>query len=131
MDRNVVNCLEIKNKSDNKVLFKIDSFSEFQTLKEKIMADENIVGKEFLSKLRKTEPGLFWIENNKLNNFLATDTLVELFKKYGEVDSIIEKENCSYVQFVDIIEKQKMFTDIKCNYFKIEEFDMSCLDYIY
>ena len=42
MDRNEINHFEIRNKSDNKVLFKDDNVIDFQRLKENIMSNKNI-----------------------------------------------------------------------------------------
>ena len=56
--------------------------------------------------------------------------MTKIFKKYGDVASITEKENCCYVHFFDIIKRHKMMSDIKRNYFQIKEFDINSLHYI-
>jgi len=126
IDRTPVTNFKIRKKFDDKLLYKDDAVIDFESLKEKIISAENIVGTEFIYKLRKSEPGLFWIVNPKLNEAL----LIKMFQKYGDVASIIEKENCCYVHFFDIIQRSKMVSDISINYFKMEEFDMNCFNYI-
>ena len=130
MDRNKINYFEVKNLSDNKVLFKDNTFTDFQSLKKLIKADINIEKKEFLNNLRQPDPGLFWISNNQSEGLFDTEKMKKIFQKYGDLASITEKENCCYIHFFDVIKKHKMMSDIKRKYFQIEEFDIESLHYI-
>ena len=114
----------IRNAHNNAILFSIN-VNNYEVLREKILLDINIEHKEFLIPLRILKPALFWVECKISNGLFNIQDLTNIFQQYGVLQSIIEKENCCYIRFSDIITTAKriMIPEINVEYFEIEELD--------
>lgn len=135
MDRSVVTEFEIKDQSNGQVIFYEQDLVDFENLKAKILVNEDVTNKEFLKLLRKSQPALIWVGSAGNENSITMDDIEELFKDYGDIEQIVHRVNCCYIEFADLRNGRKMKSDLHFSVhhnqrLKIEEFDISTLQYI-